>query len=401
MSLDFQQVRRQVVELGEKAPERQRAQQILRRKASDLLADCADRSLELREKVGLVARQYDPNLRCALPADQDLRHAERLDGSFPLPALPGEATILAADGSQIAPDRHAEVLYGLVNVGAIQMRLGTADPPLATIDSRLIYDEQLDNRSGGTLSEAALALQRDLFERKMLARLAQQALAPVITFTDGPMELWGAKDAGEAADFQQSLDEYLSVLEELDQLQVITAGYVDKPFATLVVRLLEIAMTPQDQLSRIRDQRPLAGVTDLNLLRDLIKPGERSAVFAIQSKSAASYRGSLALHFFYLNLGRAGNPHIARVEVPAWVADDPQKLDQLHAVLVSQCRLMGSRPYPYLLHRAHETAVVSLDDKAQVTQMIALELRRRGVEVGEISYKQAAKDLAARTRYKR
>jgi hypothetical protein len=59
---------------------------------------------------------------------------------------------------------------------------------------------------------------------------------------------------------------------------------------------------------------------------------------------------------------------------------------------------MGSRPYPYLLHRAHETAVVTQEEKAQVTQMIALELRRRGVEVGEQSYKQSAKGLGKRTR---
>jgi hypothetical protein len=61
--------------------------------------------------------------------------------------------------------------------------------------------------------------------------------------------------------------------------------------------------------------------------------------------------------------------------------------------------MMGSRPYPYLLHRAHETAVVTLDDREQVTQMIALELRRRHVEVGEVSQKQGSKDLGGRTRY--
>ncbi|MFO7605551.1 MAG: hypothetical protein R6W72_04540 [Desulfurivibrionaceae bacterium] len=37
--------------------------------------------------------------------------------------------------------------------------------------------------------------------------------------------------------------------------------------------------------------------------------------------------------------------------------------------------------------------------KEQVTQMIVLELRRRGVEVGEISSKQYAKKLSGKTRY--
>jgi hypothetical protein len=45
--------------------------------------------------------------------------------------------------------------------------------------------------------------------------------------------------------------------------------------------------------------------------------------------------------------------------------------------------------------------VVSLDERDQVTQMIALELRQRGVELAEASYKQSAKDLPGRTRYER
>jgi hypothetical protein len=40
-----------------------------------------------------------------------------------------------------------------------------------------------------------------------------------------------------------------------------------------------------------------------------------------------------------------------------------------------------------------------LEEKDQVTQMIALELRRRGVEVGEISHKQSAKIAGGKTRY--
>jgi hypothetical protein len=107
----------------------------------------------------------------------------------------------------------------------------------------------------------------------------------------------------------------------------------------------------------------------------------------------------LALHFFYVNVGRAGHSSLARVEIPTWVARDAQKLNLLHAVLVDQCRMMGERPYPYLLHRAHEVATVSFQERDQVTQMIALELRRRGVEVGEQSAKQGNKELSGKTRY--
>lgn len=392
MALDFQQVRQQVKELGDRAPQRERQLQELRELAHHLLKSNALDLDRLHQKVQAVTQRYDPTLRCALPTNQ------ALDANLSKPALPAQATILAADGSQIAPDRHAEVAYCLINVGAIQMRHGSPKPPVTTIFSQLFYDEQLYTPTG-TITDARLALMRDLEERTVLAGLAEQALAPVITFTDGPMELWGSKDSESASDFQKSLEAYKDVLSHLCTLKVITAGYVDKPAANLVVRLLEVALLSEDELPEIRKSFPLRGVTDLDLYRRLLSPGERSAVFAFQSKSVEHYQDELALHFFYLNVGRSGHPWLARVEVPAWVAGNPEMLDNLHAALVEQCRIMGNRPYPYLLHRAHEAAVVSQQEKAQVTQMIAIELRRRGVITGEPSYKQSMKDLPGKTRF--
>jgi hypothetical protein len=394
MALDFQQVREQVRQLGEHAPQREQRLQELRVQARDLLRENEHELDRLREKVKRVVQGHDPSLRCALPVQ------ESLTDHFPLPALPGRATILAADGSQIGLDRHAETEYCLINVGAIRMRLDSPEPPKLTVSCRLLYDEALYTPSG-TITDATLALMRDLNERTILASLAAQAEPPVITFADGPMELWGGKDGeGEASEFQKSLREYLGVLTQLCDLQVATAGYVDKPGANLVVRLLEVCLLPETELAEIRRWRPLRGVTDSDLYKSLLAPGERSPVFALQSQSARSYTQALALHFFYLNAGRPGKPWLARVEIPAWVVDDPEMLDGLHAVLISQCRTMGSRPYPYLLHRAHETAVVSMQEKEQVTQMIALELHRRGVQVGEMSQKQAAKQFQGRTSYK-
>jgi hypothetical protein len=182
------------------------------------------------------------------------------------------------------------------------------------------------------------------------------------------------------------------------ELGVITAGYVDRPAANLVVRLLEVVSAESGDLANIRHFHPLRGVTDKALFQDMLAPGERSAVFAIQSQSAKKYPGRLALHYFYLNVGRNERSSLARVEVPAWVVHDQAKLNALHAVLVDQCRILGARPYPYLLHRAHETARVSQQERDQVTQMISLELRQRGIPVEGTSNKQFAKDQPGRTR---
>jgi hypothetical protein len=252
------------------------------------------------------------------------------------------------------------------------------------------------------ITDATLALIRDLNERRMLAELAITSAPPVITFTDGQMELWGrVSDGMPTSEFQKRLDEYLGVLEHLCEHDVITAGYVDKPAANHVVRLLEVALLPESELPRIRESYPLRGVRDINLFSALLAPGERSAVFGIQSRSASYYRDSLSLHFFYLNVGRNDHPWLSRVEIPAWVAENENHLNQLHAVLLEQCRILGSRPYPYLLHRAHELAIVSLEEKEQVESMITLELHKQSIPFGALSQKQALKDANRKKGYKK
>jgi hypothetical protein len=224
----------------------------------------------------------------------------------------------------------------------------------------------------------------------------------VITLTDGPLELWTTtlEEGRVAGEFKKSLDIYLGVLRKLHEINATTAGYVDKPGADLVVRLLEVAKAGEDDLAEMRKYHPFKGVTDIELYRELLPAGERSAIFGIQSRSSKPYQGELGLHFFYLNVGRPEHPYLARVEVPEWVVENPTMLDALQAVLVSQCRMIGARAYPYLLHRAHETAVVNLEDKEQVTQMIVNELRKRGLEVAGASAKQYNKDVSGkRTRY--
>ncbi len=396
MPINYQQIHVRIKEIGAGARERKKTLDERRKKARDLLTAYASELDFLHSKVD-AAKQADANIRCAYPLD------ESLASSHPAPGEASDAVLIAADGSQINPDRHAPVQFGLVNVGAISMKLNSGETPEIFTESELLYgDDLLPN--GIPMSDGMVALRRDLAERKKLDDLSKTFKGQVVTFTDGPIELWGAKgeDANAYAEFIQK---YLTTLSRLQTRGVITAGYVDKPSADLVVRLLEIASAPvgRDNIStNLRDYHPLRGVSDRWLFgerRDpLLGPGERSAVFGIQSSSEKNYKGALSLHFFYLNVGTDGHPWPVRVEIPKWVADDKTGLDLLHSVLVSQCRMMGSKPYPYLLHRAHETAVVKMEEKQQIEQLLTLELRHNNEEVDDGSYKQSAKDLQGRAR---
>jgi hypothetical protein len=391
MSLDFLQISKQVKQLGKKAVEHQQEHKVRLAETRRLLAENALEIKPLRHKVQEVVSSYDPSLRCAMPVK------EALNAHYPLPTTPPQGTLVAADGSQIFADRHAEVEYCLVNIGKIWMRYGSPEAPGTDIQSELIYAERLEG-----MSDDRLSLQRDLAERSGLLELASQVEAPVIALTDGPLELWTTtlEEGRVVGEFKRSLAEYIQVLHKLSEMNVATAGYVDKPGADLVVRLLEVAQAGAAELAELRKSHPFKGVSDKELFGDILRPGERSAIFAIQSRSSKPYKEELSLHFFYLNIGKESRPYLARVEIPRWVVDDQGMLNNLHAVLVSQCGMIGAQAYPYLLHRAHETAVVSLDDKEQVTQMIVTELHRNGLQVSGMSAKQYNKDISGkRTRY--
>ncbi len=395
MAIDFQQIYTKIKEIGIGARERRERIENLRKHARNLLVKYADELDYLHDLVDRI-RVADPNIRCALPEN------ESLASHIPAPAPTIDATLIAADGSQINPNRHSAVQFCLINVGAIVLRMQSGESPKIDTNSELLYGDELETKYG-LMTDGIVALKRDLGERSKLDELSKGVKGPVVTFTDGPIELWGAKGGEDAEAYHVSLKNYLSVLSRLQARDVITAGYVDKPAADLVVRLLELIDVKPEELEKPREIERWRGVSDRWLFGEkanpMLGPGERSAIFSIQSKSEKDYKGVLALHFFYLNVGTEGHPWPVRVEIPKWVADDKEKLGLLHAVLVDQCRVMGSKPYPYLLHRAHEIAVVKHEEKHQVEQMLTQELRRQDEEIDEESTKQSAKDLKGRTRY--
>jgi hypothetical protein len=386
MPVDYKDIQNQIGQIGLQAP----------RDALDLANRCQEAFewlqsrgkkedlVHLRQKV-MDAVRINPNLRCAIPLD------EPLTSHFPVVPQSENTAILAADGSQINPDRHASLQFGLINVGAFRMQRGTT--PQEFVESKLLFGQELYTRYG-KINEEYVALKRDLSERRMLANLAEKEIPPVVALTDGPIEPF-LPNSGKNNDLEDLFREYLEELRKLAGLRVCAAGYVDKPGADLVVRLLELELLGE-KLEQAGKIRLLQGVTDSSLFQRVLGPGERSAIFEIQSASAGNFSGPIALHFFYLNVGNGLDADMARVEIPAWVAHDPKLVELLHFTLIDQCRQLGNKPYPYVLHRAHEVAVVRFTEKDHILQLLERELLSKGLMPGQSSHKQAVKDLSAK-----
>jgi hypothetical protein len=380
MPVNYQQIQAQIVDYAAKAQKWQQDLDSVRRQSLQLLQLSSESQDQLTDKI-LAAASSNPNLRCAMPG------SEKLNAVFSLPLGYSPATMLAADGSQVIPSRHRQVEFGVINISTVSMRKGSGLAPKITVNSEML-DLDLIHSEAEAASEGFIALLRDVAERRVLAREAARETAPVITLTDGGLELFREPKITES--YTRKLQEYLQVLNELMTTGAITAAYVDKPGSGLVMKMLAIAAGS--------DNDRFTGFPDRLLFSEiLLQPGDRSALFKIRSSSADQFTGELTLYFFYLNISKTGQPDIVRVEVPAWVAEDSAKMLLLHASLVEQAWLLAN-PYPYVLHRAHEEAVITFDDSSRLEEMIIAQLLKDGVKVGRRSNKQTQKDSGGRRR---
>lgn len=342
---------------------------------------------KLAERIQSVLATGGRNLRFALPT------TEALDNAFSAQVGQQSLAVLAADGSQIEPDPHAAILFALINIGIFQLKPGSGENPQETIQTTLLDFNEV-NDSHHPLDEDFLSLKRDLMERQALVQKATQTAGLVVALTDGPLELYHEPQQDQR--MKEPFNLYLISLRELASQGVITAGYVDKPRADLVTRMLELVLL-QD-ISRAGQERPLRGIADADLFSTLLAPHKRSAIYGMHSSSSPYYQQELELHFFYLNVGCEGHAWIARVEVPAWVARDSDQVNQLQQVLLEQSCIMGSKPYPYALHRAHEIALVTFEEKRQLEMRLLRELQIAGMPMQIQSHKSSAKQLFRRKR---
>ena len=395
MPLNYLHLQNQIHDMAQAAQNRQQQLADQLSQCQQVLAAQADHLINLQRLVE-QAVSINKNLRCAVPVN------EPLNAHFHAPHPSTACTVLSADGSQITPNAHEAVYYGLVNIGLFCMRPGSGLAPQTMTLTELVFepgDSDDEFSEPEIITEELINLRRDVAERQALADHSAALDAPVITLTDGPLELYHEPRMN--PNYRRYFDQYLDALKALALQGTLTAGYVDRPRASLLVNLLEIAAGSENASDTAG--KLFSGLTDLALMRPLLAPGERSAVFRMQSSSNKEYQGNLEQYFFYLNVASAGHPAIARVEIPLWVANRPQSVDLIHAVLLEQARQAGSHPYPYALLRAHETAVVKLDESEALKNLIRQELLAHGIDFELLadSEKLANKKIGSKKRYNR
>jgi NurA domain len=326
---------------------------------------------------------------------------ERPDQTFDAPPRLATCTALATDGSQIVADRHDLALCYLVNVGYITLRYGEnssaslrSRPTLAVPDDTLLSDYHGDQ---DPIAPKRLAMQCRLHEIGGLAELIEEEAGGltthlnIVAFCDGSLILWPLETERDEIYRRSVLNIFQAYLDIGRAHGVPFAGYISKPMSKDIVNSLRVSACPFDTADCDRNcpknslpkpeyvEPACAGterVTDADLFAGLLRAGQRSAVFCSGSKILREYEARHRIAFFYMHTGR----EVARVEIPAWVADDPVLLALTHTLCYDQA-LKGDG-YPVALAEAHEQAIVRGAERSAFFHLMERHFVTDGLPVG-------------------
>ncbi len=370
MSLNLAQILPQINQLTASIVERRRLREATLPEVQQSLRHTAEMARE-----ALLARVVKAGDRWPGAAPSD----EPVDGVFPAPSAPAQFTIVGADGSQIYPDRHATAFYYVINIGSIRLVHGSLEVPQTTQDSSVYYaEEDLYDTRGRPIQPAMVNLRRDVAEMQALAALARDGSDPSIALLDNSLLLWMTleADAGARREIDSYLHQYLTSMDELRQGNVALAGFVDRPRNANTLALIHLAGLDLEAINPEQLQTaPFHGLTDYDLFRTLIPEGCRSARFIYTSPLNRDFEAAgHQVQYFYLNPGSGEG--VVRVEIPAWVGNQPDLLNSLHAGLLQDCSTTGG--FPYVLVRAHELALVNPRERDALEQQIDGHLMRSG-----------------------
>jgi hypothetical protein len=366
---------------------------------------------------------------------------EPLDTCIDLAAAPAIHTVLATDGSQIAPSHHEIAYCYLINVGRVALHYGESRYPLLDSLPEIFYrpEDLYVSRQWGIRTEEWMSYCRTVSEAIALAELAEErgngkvkeqesrraeeersrgdgkdgedgehgksfqhsllptpfsllSNSPVLAMVDGSLIHWFLEPLpAEARD--RILPPILKAWDRLQSLRIPLVGYLSAARSGEALNFLRLQTCPHaepDCLSHCLGQTEQAPCQVFAPLRDtalwalLLEPGQRGCLWR-SSAQILDFYGAHTIYFCYINVGA----EIARVEFPAWVAEDEVLLNRALDLTVTQ--VQKGYGYPVALAEAHNQAVVRGSDRTRFFALLEQQMIRSGLKNIGTSYKETRK----------
>ncbi len=305
---------------------------------------------ELIQRVEQLTDHIDRMIRCACPTTEPLA-----DQYAPL-ETPKRALLIASDGSQISPSWHDSTPTSLVNNSGVIWYYGPDQEttPEVIIETKLLLEDELLDGEDGLQSEAVLR-STVTFAVRAAGRIGGSlptAWRPDARPGDFPLQLWGSRVPGNQAVYHKNLQRSKAAYAAASGRRRLHGGLRREPGNPPVgahagnrPRAGKRRHPPYAPTGRADRQRPDGGNSQARTSFGCFSDADpRGGVFS----------GPLRVHFFFLNVSmQTARPHVVRIEIPAWMASNPQAVNLTQAMILEQCRIMPAAvPYPYILFRA-------------------------------------------------
>ncbi|HYX16138.1 MAG TPA: DNA double-strand break repair nuclease NurA [Nostoc sp.] len=321
---------------------------------------------------------------------------EPLETCIDIPVPPKIHTVIATDGSQIAPNHHEIAYCYLLNIGRVVLHYGQNRHPLLDSLPEVFYrpEDLYMSRQWGIRTEEWMSFRRTASETTVLAELACAAKgeAPALAMVDGSLIYWFLEQLPmDARD--RILPPILEAWQQMRDAQIPLMGYLSASRSIETMNFLRLLACPHpvpdcktycpNQLEKVAC-KIFEQLRDTSVWATRLKPGQRSTLWRSNSPILELY-GDQTIYFCYVHVGT----EIARIEVPAWVAENVTILDQALGLMLAQ--VQKGYGYPVAIAEAHNQAVVKGGDRTRFFALLEQQMIKAGLKNVGTSYKEARK----------
>ncbi|HEY9300465.1 MAG TPA: DNA double-strand break repair nuclease NurA, partial [Phormidium sp.] len=343
---------------------------------------------------------------------------ESLDSCVEIPIPPKLHTVIATDGSQISPSHHEIAYCYLINIGRVVIHYGQGRYPLLDSLPEVFYrpEDLYISRQWGIRVEEWMGYRRTVSEAIVLGELVTSWVqsqregetsppnslsvygeggqegekeevkplkVPTLAMVDGSLIYWFLEGLpGDACD--RILPPILEAWEQMRLAGVPLLGYISASRSTESLNLLRLQACPHPSPNCVvncgdsEDKKTPCQVFDT--LRDtpfwisILQPGQRTPLWKSTIRILNLYGENHEIYFCYVHVGS----EIARVEFPAWVAENSTLLNQALSLMLAQ--IQKGYGYPISLSEAHNQAVIKGEDRARFFAFLEQQMIKAGLK---------------------
>ncbi len=321
---------------------------------------------------------------------------ESLEKCIDIPTPSKVHTVISTDGSQISPSHHEIAYCYLLNIGRVVLHYGQNRHPLLDSIPEVFYlpEDLYISRQWGIRTDEWMGYHRTASEATVLAELAisMKGKAPILAMVDGSLIYWFLEQLPiDARD--RILPPILEAWKQMREAEVPLMGYLSASRSIETVNFLRLLACPYpapdcvnycpNQLEKI-PCKIFEPLRDTALWETQLKPGQRSPLWRSNARILDLYDDQI-IYFCYVHVG----PEIARIEVPAWVAENTSIFNQALGLMLAQ--VQKGYGYPVAIAEAHNQAVVRGSDRATFFALLERQMIKAGIKNVGTSYKEARK----------